>query len=470
MRTPILLLILLASAAAFACGSDDGDSGAGAGQGASPAAGQQEKAEPGAEGAIWTRQFGSERDDDARGLAVDAEGNVILAGTTTGTLPGQTSAGFADAWVTKHDSSGSLQWTRQFGSTEEAADSGEDVATDSAGNIYVVGRTASSFQGTTNVGGFDAYLRKYGPDGSELSTAQLGTEGRDQAFAVAVDGQDSVYVLGETRGAFEGQTQAGKEDIFLVKVDSSGQQAWTTQFGTDVTDSAKGLAVTDDGHAYVVGSSLGSIDPAVVKTANDNDGFIAKLDPSGSQLWVRQFGSGEGESETVYAVAVGPSGNVFLAGRVSGELPEKSTWGGFDAFVTKYDADGNLEWTRQFGSDQGLLDSDSSYSLATDSDGNVYVSGITEGHLPGMRSYRAGDVWLRKYDPDGKELLTRQFGSDETESGQGIVVAPDGSVYVAGLTTGELPGLDEASLCRDKLRPETPCKLEDAFVRKYPGD
>ena len=470
MRAPILLLILLASAAAFACGSDDGDSGAGTGQGAASAAGQQEKAEPGAEGAIWTRQFGSERDDDARGLAVDAEGNVILAGTTTGALPGQTSAGFADAWVTKHDSSGSLLWTRQFGSTEEGADSGEGVAADSVGNVYVVGRTAKSFPGTTAIGSFDAYFRKYGPDGSELSTVQFGTEGRDQAFAVAVDGQDSVYVLGETRGEFEGQTHAGKEDIFLVKFDSSGQQAWTTQFGTDVTDSAKDFAVTDDGHAYVVGSTLGSIDPAVVKTATDNDGFIVKLDPSGSQVWVRQFDSGEGESETVYAVAVGPDGNVYVSGRVSGELPEKSTWGSFDAFVSKYDGDGNLAWSKQFGSDQGLLDADSSFGLATDQDGNLYATGITEGHLPGMRAYRAGDVWLRKYDSAGEELLTRQFGSDETESGQGVVVAPDGSVYVAGLTTGELPGLDKASLCRDKLRPETPCKLEDAFVRKYPAD
>lgn len=470
MREPILLLVLLASAAAFACGSDDGDSGAGAGQRAAPDAGQQEKAKPGAEGAVWTRQFGSERDDDARGLTLDPEGNVIMAGTTTGQLPGQTTAGFADAWVTKLDSSGTELWTRQFGSTEEGADSGEGVAADSVGNIYVVGRTAKSFPGTTAKGSFDAYFRKFGPDGSELSTVQFGTEGRDQAFAVAVDGQDSVYVLGETRGEFEGQTQAGKEDIFLVKFDSSGQQTWTTQFGTDVTDSAKDFAITDDGYAYVVGSTLGSIDPAFVKTATDNDGFIVKLDPSGSQVWVRQFGSGEGESETVYAVAVGPDGSVYISGRVSGELPEKSSWGGFDAFVRKYDGDGNPMWTKQFGSDQGLLDADSSFGLAADQDGNLYATGITEGHLPGMRSNRAGDVWVRKYDSAGEDLWTRQFGSDETESGESVVVAPDGSLYVSGLTTGELPGLEKDARCIDKLRPETPCKLEDSFVRKYSNE
>ena len=419
--------------------------------------------ELGMEGALWTRQFGTRHDEDAAGLAVDASGNVFVTGSTSGQLPGQTSFGFSDAWVRKYDDAGNEVWTRQFGASEEGADSGEGAAVDSQGNLLVVGRTAKALSGTS-AGSFDGYLRKYSGDGNELFTVQFGTAGRDQAMRVAVDGEDNAYVLGETRGEFEGQTNAGKEDVFLAKFDSSGEQVWLKQFGTEDTDTSEDLFAAGD-YVYVAGSTLGELDPTVTKTARDNDAYIMKIDSSGEQVWVRQFGGGEAQSDAAFAVAVDGDGNVLVAGRTSGELPDQSTWGGFDAFLRKYDAEGTVLWTEQFGSDQGLLDSDTAFGVAVDSDGNTYVTGTTEGHLPGMTAFRAGDVWLRKYDPDGEDTWTRQFGSDEVESGQRVVVTAD-AVYVAGTTTGELPGLAEDSMCLDKLKPEALCKLQDPFIRK----
>ena len=468
-----LLFATLFVIAVAACGGDGGGtdpepqepSGGGA-----PSTSQQETraddsdpAGPGTEGSLWTRQFGTKSDEDAAGLAVDANGNVFVTGSTSGALPGQTSLGFSDAWVRKYDDAGSELWTRQFGSAVEGADSGEGAAVDSQGNLLMVGRTAKDLSGTS-AGSFDAYLRKYDGDGNEVFTVQFGTEGRDQALRVAVDDEDNAYVFGETRGEFEGQTNVGKEDVFLAKFDSSGEQVWLKQFGTEDTDTAEDLFASG-GHVYVSGSTLGELDPTVSKTTKDNDAYVVKLDSSGEQVWVRQFGGGEAQSEAAFAVAVDGDGNVFVAGRTSGELPDQYTWGGFDSFLRKYDSEGNELWTDQFGSDQGLLDADTAYGLAVDSDGNAYVTGTTDGHLPGMTAFRAGDVWLRKYDPDGGETWTRQFGSDEVESGQRIVVTA-AAVYVAGTTSGEMPGLAEDSLCLDKLNPETPCKIQDPFVRK----
>lgn len=460
-----LLFATLFVIAVAACG---GDGGAAQPSGGGASSAQQQEAEAkmaelGMEGSLWTRQFGTRHDEDAAGLAVDASGNVFVTGSTSGQLVGQTSFGFSDAWVRKYDDAGNEVWTRQFGSSEEGADSGEGAAVDSQGNLLLVGRTAKALSGTS-AGGFDAYVRKYSTDGNELFTVQFGTEGRDQALRVAVDGEDNVYVLGETRGEFEGQTNAGKEDVFLAKFDSTGQQVWLKQFGTEDTDTAEDLIAAGD-HVYVAGSTLGELDPTVTKTARDNDAYVMKIDSSGEQVWVRQFGGGEAQSDALFAVAVDGDGNVLVAGRTSGELPDQSTWGGFDAFLRKYDAEGTVLWTEQFGSDQGLLDSDTAFGVAVDSDGNAYVVGTTEGHLPGMTAFRAGDVWLRKYDPDGGETWTRQFGSDEGESGQRVVVTAD-AVYVAGTTTGELPGLAEDSMCLDKLKPEALCKLQDPFVRK----
>ena len=111
-------------------------------------------------GPLWTRQFGTRHDEDAAGLAVDASGNVFVTGSTSGQLPGQTSFGFSDAWVRKYDDAGNEVWTRQFGASEEGADSGEGAAVDSQGNLLLVGRTAKALSGTS-AGSFDGYLRKY---------------------------------------------------------------------------------------------------------------------------------------------------------------------------------------------------------------------------------------------------------------------------------------------------------------------
>ena len=460
-------LVALVVVFGTACGGDDDEGGAAqqAGTGDSPEKATK-KEKPGTEGAIWTRQFGSPRDDGANGLGVDSSGNVYLVGTTSGELLGQTSRGFADAWVSKYDSEGNELWTHQYGSTEGKADSGADGAVDAEGNLYTVGRTSGSLTGTTNIGNFDGYLRKYSTDGQEVFTVQFGTEKRDEALRVALDAQGNIYVAGETRGAFEGHTAAGKVDVFLRKHDPTGQEIWTIQYGSDDTDSAKDLTVDAEGNVYVTGSTLGVLGD-FSKDSVDTDAYVIKFDSSGKAVWTQQFGSGEGESDASFAVATDKNGNVFLVGRVSGALPDKSSWGGIDAYVRKLDSGGNHLWTEQFGSDQGLLDADSAFGATTDSDGNVYVTGATGGHLPGLTAFRANDVWLRKYDPQGEELWSRQFGSDEADEGSRVALDQDGNVFVVGQTAGELPGLEEGAICVDKLKDNAPCKLRDAFVRKY---
>jgi len=104
--------------------------------------------------------------------------------------------------------------------------------------------------------------------------------------------------------------------------------------------------------------------------------------------------------------------------------------------VRKYDGAGSILWTRQFGS----ADNDYINGLALDRGGNVYVAGYTTGALPGQTSLGAADAYVRKYDSEGNVLSTRQFGTAASDFA--IAVAVDGSniVYVAGSTDGALPG------------------------------
>src|SRR2546425_1032036 len=111
----------------------------------------------------------------AVGIAVDASG-VYVAGLTWDALPGQTSAGSGDAFLRKYDASGNVLWTRQFGSSD--FDQADNVAVDASG-AYVAGVTAGAFPGQTSAGSADAFVIKYDTSGNVLWTRQFGSSGYD---------------------------------------------------------------------------------------------------------------------------------------------------------------------------------------------------------------------------------------------------------------------------------------------------
>jgi hypothetical protein len=161
------------------------------------------------------------------------------------------------------------------------------------------------------------------------------------------------------------------------------------------------MAVDGGDAGLAAGGAMGAL--AGPNTGKDG-AFVRKLDRDGGTLWTRQFGSGG--FETVAGVAVDGGGNVLVAGHTNGDL-QGSNAGHYDVWVRKLDADGATLWTRQFGTGT----SDYGGGVAVDEDGNVLVSGATDGALgasdPGDR-----DAFVRKLDPDGATLWTRQFGTD----------------------------------------------------------
>ena len=139
---------------------------------------------------------------------------------------------------------------------------------------------------------------------------------------------------------------------------------------------------------------------------------------------------------------------VYMAGYTDGTLPGQKNAGGQDAFVRKYNAIGKELWTRQFGTSSY----DEAWGIYADSTG-VYVAGTTSGILPGQKNAGGRDAFVRKYDASGKELWTQQFGTSSEDEAFAISADAMG-VYVAGSTDGTLPGQKNTGVL-------------DAFVRKY---
>jgi len=168
--------------------------------------------------------------------------------------------------------------------------------------------------------------------------------------------------------------------------------------------------------------------------------------------WERQFGGGPTHSryEIVFGTATDSSGNVYVAGLTQASTP---TVGSQEGFVRKFDPDGRELWMRQFGA-TGQFPAVEASDISVAPNGTVVVFGVVTGALSGQTQVGpGGDVFVRTYDADGTELWTRQFGTTRAQFSISGAVGPEGTIYVAGETFGEFTA--------------SPNHDRDVFVRGY---
>ena len=339
----------------------------------------------------WTKQLGSASSDYANGVATDSSGNVYVAGVTYGGLDGNSNQDNADLFVVKYNSSGTKQWTKQYGTGEY--DEARGVATDSSGNVYVVGGTKGNLNGISNSGRTDAFVIKFNSSDTKQWTKKLGTWQNDLANGVATDSSGNFYVTGFTYQDMDGNTSAGNADLFVAKYNSSGTKQWTKQLGTSKHDRARGVVTDSSGNVYVTGDTYGGLDGNT--NAGYNDLFVVKYNSSGTKQWTKQLGTSS--TDLANGVATDPSGNVYVTGGTYGGLDGNTNAGNSDLFVVKYNSSGTKQWTKQLGSSSRDYD----YGVATDSSRNVYVSGDTYGGLDGNTSAGNADLFVVKYNSNG---------------------------------------------------------------------
>jgi uncharacterized delta-60 repeat protein len=187
---------------------------------------------------LWLRAYTgpANQQDDARAVALDSAGNVIIAGISPGTGTAQ------DIATVKYDPSGNEIWARRYTGSDSSRDEAYSVAADRAGNIYVGGVISS----TTN--GLDFGVLKYAPDGTPLWVATYGMMGADQAIAMTLDLAGNVYLTGSS-------SNAGNSNYVTVKFDAAGNLAWSIQKNESVVEQAQAITLDAGGNVIVTGFS-----------------------------------------------------------------------------------------------------------------------------------------------------------------------------------------------------------------------
>lgn len=375
----------------------------------------------------YTKKYGTALSDNLTAIATDALGNVYITGNS-GSI--DSSTGF----LRKYNSEGTLLWQKI-----RSVSSVNGVTLDKNGNIYIVGSYAS---GTYPSRRSYIYLEKYHTDGLSVWTKQFTTPLTSDptyliANGIATDprGHNFIVILFE-KAYWPYQTR----EVLIRKYNVSGGLVWEKAVASSSPYTARPSLATDkDGYTYTA-----------INTASNQqwNALIKQFDTQGNPGWSTPIYPIDSPSETyVHGITADPTGNIYVAGITKGSL-EAINLGYFDAFVRKYDSGGAILWTRQFGTNAV----DYANSLTTDAAGNIYIAGSTMGVLGGSNrgSY---DAIIRKYGTNGNVLRTRQFGTSEFDSANGIKLDASGNVYIAGHSYGNLGGANKGG--------------QDIYFRKY---
>jgi hypothetical protein len=451
-----VLLFFVVSCGGGGSGSSSGGAAQTPGGGTSPS--------PGGDTASLTKQFGSARFDGASSTAVDAAGNVYIAGNTWGTVDSASpnpdaTAATSDIFIAKYDRAGTLQWIRQMGTAQN--DYATGVAVDKSANVIVGGFTFGSLF-SANLGGSDFFVMKLDPsNGNRTWEIQDGTPELEEVWGVTTDRNDNVYLAGGTRGVF-GFIKLGDFDTFLVSYTSDGVQRWVSDLalngfvlnGFDL-DMGRAVAVDDDrGFVYVTGDRYTlKLHPDNTTFIHDSDIFVVRTDTATGSSFLGAFLYGivandnTPMSSFATGVAIDRFGEVFVSGYTIERDKEFTSNAGdvtFELFKLDLSVDMHLLWHSY--KPAGPHPGNKALGVAVDSMEDVYLTGYVSIQLDSSGDPHLGgtDAFLMQFDGNsGATLWTRQFGTVGNDRAFGVAIDKNraGDVHhVVGETFGSMDG------------------------------
>ncbi|MFX1575320.1 MAG: SBBP repeat-containing protein [Promethearchaeota archaeon] len=336
--------------------------------------------------------WGGSNWDFGHDIVLDDSGNIYITGNTR-----SFGMGFYDAFIAKYDSAGNSLLNITWGGSDY--DSGDAIALDDSGNIYITGRTLSF-----TVGNYDAFIAKFDSAGNSLLNITWGGSNNDEGDDIVLDNSGNIYITGET--------DSFGHNAFIAKYDSAGNSLLNiTWGGSDVGGNGNGIVLDESGKIYITGSVSGI-------GAGDYDAFIAKFDSAGNSLLNITWGGSNLESGN--DIVLDNSGNIYIVGHTN-----SFAVGNYDAFIAKFDSAGNSLFNITWGGSHY----DPGSGITLDDSGNIYITGRTY-------SFGAGgyDAFIAKYDNAGNSLRSFTWGGSDDDGGSSIVLDDSGNIYITGYT------------------------------------
>lgn len=337
---------------------------------------------------IWSKSFGDTSTQNATQVTTDGAGNVFLLGRAFGKINfggiELDARGTDDIFIAKFDSAGEHVWSTMVGGPN--ADRAERIVADSSGNVWLTGtfsgQATFGTEARTSAGTRDIVILKISGlngnvipssvitvGGAVVDPGDVTDTGDDYGFGIDVDADDNVMVTGYFSNTMQlpGGSMlqsAGRRDVFVAKLDSSGDHIWSRSFGGPSNDAAFDLAaIQSNGDIVITGYFEQDIDfdGESLESAGSTDLFVAKLNSDGDTVFAQRYGDAENQidygtfdTNTWNALDVDASGAIYLAGTLTNGASFGGTAivsaGGMDAFVVKLASTGTVLAAKAFGS------------------------------------------------------------------------------------------------------------------------
>jgi PKD repeat protein len=374
---------------------------------------------------------------------------------------------------------GGSTWAHALGGP--SGDGAYAVASDAAGNVFVGGTFIGSMTvGSTTLtaaGGSDWFIVKYDPTGTVLWAHRWGGTDYDQLNGLAVDpATGDVIATGSfgTSASLGGQTfvSAGGQDIGVARYSgSTGAHVWSMQLGGPLDDAGNGVAVDGAGNVLLTGYFRGKNIPfgsTLLSDAMSTDGnlFVAKLTGAGAFVWAKNFPGNTGENFGT-SVAADAAGNVAVGAFFSNLITVNganyfASNGQYDGLVIELSGAGAPLWAKRIGRGSPVDGDDRITGVATDSAGNVIVTGQMFGSVDLGAGVVAGygglDTFVVKYTQTGTFSWARHIGGTGDDMGYGVAVDSNDNVLVTGSFNGTADFVGATLTSRG---------FSDGFVAKY---
>ncbi len=357
---------------------------------------------------IWAKNFGGTGffptgNGFAKGVAVDAGGNVYITGyfLGTGMVFGSTTLTNTDTnyfssgeiFIVKLDNSGTVVWAQSAGGAIN--DNPYSICVDANSNVFVTGYFCSSSisfgsitltsPNNTSLATNDLFIAKYNSSGVVQWAKNVGNTGGDIGNSITTDASGNVLVAGIFGGASlvfgPNNTVTGDAavNLFLAKYDTGGNIVWAQSAGAtgsgSINSSASGVACDANDNIYIIGAGGGTTFTLDTVTISGGGFFIAKYNAAGHALWIRNTVDGAGT-----AIDVDAAGNAFTTGYFTGlhmifgnDTISNDNVSGYneDIFVAKYSATGAFQWAKSAGGTYRDIPN----GIAADANGNGIITG-----------------------------------------------------------------------------------------------
>ncbi len=431
---------------------------------------------------VWSSYYGGEAMiiEGVSRNTTDRIGNVYYAGNTSSTINIATIGAYRNTltgaayntWLSKFNSAGKRQWATYY-SSNGAVSTGVGIACDTLGHIYISSETDSLSDIVTpgahqlyyGGGETDLYLAKFDTSGNRIWSTYFGGEDMElslqEGSGLVSDGR-MIYMAGVTRsysGIAKGGHQlyyGGWQDALLAKFDENGTLKWSTYYGGYRDESWANVAIDKNGSIYLSGMTASPNDMATPGSfqatfSGERDCFLAKFNPAGTLMWGTYFGGDKIDMTT--GIICDMDNNIYLCGSTNSETgvatmgSYQTRYGGgtFDAYIAKFNTEGEREWATYYGGES----EDRGSAIAIDSWGRIFMSGTTfsDSGITSNNAYQTqyggtllsmwGDGFFAEFNTMGKKKWSSYYGSTGDDFIYDIHADNLGSLYICGITASQ---------------------------------